>query len=129
MTRQAAFQTDVDVPVFVGLDPRGGFMSSLADHRACFHRGVHFIAGAIEEAGIDEHDAFFRSADAFFQVDGGATLFIHDADFQGVAWQAECVFDTAEQFVGERHFFRAVHFRFDDVNRARAGVGELRYCR
>jgi hypothetical protein len=54
MARQAAFKADVDVPVLVGGDPGGAFHVALADHRAGFHRGVDLVAGAVEEAGVDE---------------------------------------------------------------------------
>src|SRR5690606_8515175 len=72
--------------------------------------------------GVDEHDAFFGDTDTLFQVHRGATLFVHDADLQGVARQTESIFDTGEQFAGKRHFFRAVHFRFHDIHGAGAAV-------
>ena len=54
---QAAGEADIDVPVFIGRDPRRLLHVVLADHRAGFHRGVDLVAGAVEEAGVDEDDA------------------------------------------------------------------------
>ena len=54
---QAAGQTHVDVVVFVGVDPRLGLHVALAHHRAGFHRGMDLVAGAVEEARVDEGDA------------------------------------------------------------------------
>ena len=83
---------------------------------------MDLVTGAVEEAGVDEHNALAGGLDAGFQVDGGATLFVHDADFQGVARQAQHVFNAAEQLGGERHLFRTVHLRLNDVDRTGAGV-------
>ena len=55
-----AGQADIDVPVLVGLDPGLRLHVVLADHGAGFHRGVDLVAGAVEEAGVDEHDALRR---------------------------------------------------------------------
>ena len=57
----------------------------LADHGPGFHAGVDLVAGAIEEAGVDEEHARSRRADAFLEVDGGAPLLVHDADLERVA--------------------------------------------
>ena len=47
----------------------GVFISPLRTIGAGIHRGVHLIAGAVEEAGVDEDDAVRGGADAFLQVD------------------------------------------------------------
>ena len=60
-------------------------MFALAQHGRRLHRGVNFISRAIEEAGVDEHHAVPRGANAFRKVDAGAPLFVHDADFQGIS--------------------------------------------
>src|SRR5690606_5318585 len=60
--------------------------------------------------------------DAGLEVDGGAAFFVHDADLQRVALQAQHVFHASEQLVGEGDFFRTVHLRLDDVHRAGTGV-------
>jgi hypothetical protein len=52
---------------------------------------VDFIAGAVEEAGVDEKDAILRRADAFLEVHRGAAFLIHDAHFEGVCRQAKCL--------------------------------------
>ncbi len=123
-TTEATGQAGVDVPVFVSLDPGRAFHVALANHRAGFHGGVDLVTGTVEEAGVDEHHAFFGGTDTFFQVDGGAALLVHDAHLHGEAGQAKGVFHTAEQFVGEGYFFRAVHFRLHDVDGAGGGVAE-----
>ena len=120
---QAAGQAHVHVVVLVGADPFLGLHGRLAHHRAGFHGGMDFVAGAVEEAGVDEHHALARFLDAGLEVDRGTTLLVHDADLEGVARQAENVLDAAEQFGGEGDFFRAVHLRLDDVHRAGAAVG------
>ncbi|MNH97428.1 hypothetical protein D3C73_501280 [compost metagenome] len=121
-TLQAGAQTDIDVPVFVSADPLLSLHVGLAYHRAGFHGGVDFVASAVEETGVNEHHALAGRFDAGLEIDRGAALLVHDPDFQGVARKAQHVFDAAEQLVGERCFFRAVHLRFNDVDRAGAGV-------
>ena len=83
--RQAARQADVDVAVFIGLYPGRVLHVVLAHYRAGFHRGVDFVAGAIEKSGVDETDSVPSSADARRKVDAGASLFVHDAHLQRVA--------------------------------------------
>ena len=119
---QAGGQADVDVVVLVGADPLLRLHGALAHHGAGFHGGVDLVAGAVEEAGVDEHHAILGRLDAGLQVHGGAALLVHDADLQGVARQAEDVLDAAEQLVGEGGFFRTVHLRLDDIHAAGAAV-------
>ena len=83
---------------------------------------MHFVAGAVEEARVDERDARGRRRDARGEVHAGAALLVHDAHLQRVARQAVQVLDTREQRVGERDFGRAVHLRLHDVDRAGARV-------
>ena len=87
--------------------------------------GVDLVAGAIEEAGIDEEHPRFHGADAFLEVDGGAPLLVHEADLDGVARQTEHVLDRGEQIVGEGDLFRPVHLRLDDVDRAGPAVARM----
>ena len=94
---EAAFEVDIDVPILVGLNPRGAFHVRLADHRARFHRGMNFVAGAVQEAGVDENDAVLCGADAFFQINGGAALLVHDAHLQGQRRQVERLFNSGKQ--------------------------------
>jgi hypothetical protein len=93
---QAAGQTHVHVPVFVGIDPGLTFHRGFGDG-ARFHAGVNLIAGAVEEAGVDEHHTLGGAADALCEVYGGAALLVHNADLNGVACKAKQVFDGAEQ--------------------------------
>jgi hypothetical protein len=58
--RQAAFEADIDVAILIGGDPGLCLHVALADHRAGFHGGVDLVAGAVEEAGVDEHHAVLR---------------------------------------------------------------------
>ncbi|MCY1297111.1 hypothetical protein D9M70_465380 [compost metagenome] len=119
---KAAFEADIDVPVFVRADPGSLLHVALADHRAGFHRGMDLVAGAIEEAGVDEDDALAGSADAFLEVDRGAALLVHDAHLHGVGGHAERLFDAREDLAGKGDFFRSVHLRLDDIHRSLAGV-------
>ena len=123
MAGQPAFQPGVDVPCLVGGNPGGLLHVALADHRAGFHRGVDLVAGAVEEAGVDEDDALPCGADALLEVDGGAPLLVHDADLDGVRGHAERLLDAAENLDGERDLVRPVHLRLDDIDRAGAGIG------
>ena len=114
----------VDVGVLVGLDPRGALHRTLADHRARLHRGVDLVAGAVKEAGVDEHHPVCGGLDAGLQVERGAALLVHDADLDGGRRQAEHVLDAGEQLGGERHLVGPVHLRLDDVDRSGAAVGQ-----
>jgi hypothetical protein len=90
-----------------------------------FHRRVYLVAGAIEKAGVDEHDAVPGRMDAGGQIHGRAPLLVHDAHFQGVAGEAQQILDFAEQAIRQGHFLGAVHLRLDDVDRAAARVAQL----
>ena len=76
--------------------------------------------------GVDEDDAVLGGADALFQIDGGAALLVHDAHLQGQRRQVECLFDGGEQRRGDGHFFRSVHLRLHDIDRAGPAVAALR---
>ena len=115
-------QTDIDVAILVGQDPRLGFHRALADHRAGLHRGVDLIAGAVEKTGVDERDPVRGSGNAGLEVGRSAALLVHDADFYGVGGQTQHVLDTAEQLDGERDFLGPVHLRLDDVDRTGPAV-------
>ena len=117
-------QADVDVLVLVGLNPLGALHRALADHRPGLHRGVDLVAGAVQEAGVDEHHPVGGRLDAGLEVDGGAPLLVHDPDLERVLRQPEHVLDPAEQLDGERHLVGAVHLRLHDVDRAGAAVDQ-----
>jgi len=46
---------------------------------------VDFIAGAVEETGIDENHPVRSGTDRGLQVEGGAALLVHDADLERIA--------------------------------------------
>ena len=84
---------------------------------------MHFIAGTIQEARVDEHYPLGRLGNAGLQVDCGASLFVHNAHFQGIRWQAQQRLDGGEQAIGKGHFFGAMHLGLDDINTALTAVG------
>ena len=51
---QTAGQPDIYILIFIGVDPRPFLRIGLTGERSCLHRGVDFIAVAVEKAGIDE---------------------------------------------------------------------------
>jgi hypothetical protein len=102
--------------LLVGLDPGAGLHVALAHHRAGVHGGVHLVAGAVQEAGVDEGHAAGGGGDAGLQVDAGAALLVHDAQLDGAVGQAQQLLDAAEQLAGKGHFGRAVHLGLDDVD-------------
>mmetsp|Transcript_108186 Transcript_108186/g.286687 ORF Transcript_108186/g.286687 Transcript_108186/m.286687 type:complete len:731 (-) Transcript_108186:3-2195(-) len=115
-------QADVDVGVLVGLDPGLLLHVGLADHGPGHHAGVDLVAGAVEEAGVDEEDARGGGSDALAQVDTGAALLVHDAHLDGVPAQAEELLGTPEERVREGDLARAMHLGLDDVHRAQPAV-------
>jgi hypothetical protein len=57
---------------------------------------VDLVAGAVEEAGVDEeHTRLLGSADALLEVDRGAALLVHDAHLHGVALAGRRLLDAA----------------------------------
>jgi hypothetical protein len=85
---------------------------------------VDLVAGAVEEARVDEHEALAGAADALLQIDGGAPLLVHDAELERVALHAQGVLDAGEQVHGEADLVGPVHLRLDDVHAAGAGVAQ-----
>jgi hypothetical protein len=61
---QAAGQTDLDIAFLIGGDPGRALDLALAQHGAGLHRGVDLVAGAVQEAGVDEHDPVAHGMDA-----------------------------------------------------------------
>src|SRR5262249_42456931 len=61
------------------------------------HRSMDFVAGAVQEARIDEDDALEGLLDAGFQVDRGSALLVHDADLERIFRQREHLFDRANR--------------------------------
>ena len=123
---QAGAQTHQHVVALVGLDPGAGLHVALAQHRTGQHRGVHLVAGAVEEAGVDEGHTARRRGDAGGEVDAGAALLVHDAQLHRRCRQAQQLLDAAEQLVGEADLGRSMHLGLDDVDRAAARVAQAR---
>ena len=85
----ATGEPDIHVPVLVRLNPWLIAHGRLAHHRSCFNRRVDFIAGAVEETGIDEHHPVRSGTDRGLQVDRRAALLVHDADLERKAWHQQ----------------------------------------
>ena len=119
---QPAGQTDIDVAVLIGLDPDRRLHLGFRHHRPGFHRGVNFIAGPVEKAGVDKGKPVAGNADTFFQVGRGPPLFIHDPQFDGVARQAQNRFDPVEQLTGKGHLIWPMHLWLDHIDRAAGGI-------
>ena len=81
-TLKTAGQTDIDIPIFIGIEPAAGFHIGFTDHRTHFHGSMNLVARAIEKAGIDENHPRFGGADTFFQIHRGAAFFIHNSHFE-----------------------------------------------
>src|SRR5690606_22924361 len=118
LATQTAIQPDQHVVALVGLNPGSPFHVAFAQYGASFHDAVHLVASAVEESGVDECHTVARRADAGLEVDAGTAFLVHDANLEGVARQADHVFDTTKQLIGEGHFSRAMHLRLDDVDAA-----------
>ncbi|CEG06811.1 hypothetical protein BN961_00181 [Afipia felis] len=125
MAGKAVEQAGVDVGILVSLDPGACLHLGLTDQRAGFDRSVDLVAGAVEEAGVDEADALGCVLDAVLEVDGGAAFLVHDADLERVGRQRQHFFHASEQTHGQRHFIRAMQLRLDDINRTSAAVAAL----
>ena len=121
---QAAGQAHVDVVLLVSTQPGAVLDVALAHDGAGQHAGVHLVAGAVQETGVDESHAALGSGDTGFQVGAGASLFVHDAQLDSGRLHANDFFDAAKQLVGERDFGGAVHFGLDDVDAAGAAVAQ-----
>ena len=121
---EPARQADAHIAILVRLDPVGVPHLGLAHHGAGFHRRVDLVARAVEKAGVDEDDAVPHLIDAGGEIGRRAPLLIHQAELDGVAFQAEHVLDRIEQPVGEARLGRPVHLGLHDVDRAGAAVAE-----
>ena len=120
---QPAGEPDLHVARLVCGNPRGAFDRAFAQHRPGLHRGVDLVPGAVEETGVDKHDPVFDRMNARGKIGRRPPFFVHHADFDRVARQAEQVFGRIEQIVSERAFLGPVHLGFDDVDAAGAAVG------
>src|SRR5262245_39890386 len=82
-------EADQYVAILIGLYPSLRLHVVLAKYWSGLHRGMNLVAGAIEEARVDEEDAPAGGEDASLEVCRGAALFVHDADFDGFGLEAE----------------------------------------
>jgi hypothetical protein len=119
--RQAALQADGDVARLIGGDPVGRLDLALPHHRPGLHGGVDLVAGAVEEAGVDEDDPVLHRMDAGRQIGRGAPLLVHHTDLDRVPRQTQQVLDRVEQGVGEGALLGPVHLGFDDIDRPLPG--------
>ena len=125
LARKPAGKPDANVAILIGLDPRRRFHLRLGHHRPAAHRGVDFVAGTIEEAGVDEHDPVLHGMDARREIGRCPPLFIHHADLDRVPIERQQILHRIEQPIGEAAFRRPVHLRLDDVDRSRAAVAQF----
>ena len=91
---QAAANTDVDIPVFVRIDPWLRLDSLFGQHGPGVHACVDLIARTIKKPRVDEYQTIFDRTNAFLQVYGGAPLLVHDANFECVRCETQQVFDA-----------------------------------
>jgi len=104
---QTAGKIHIDIVVLMGIDSCGVAHFALADDRTSLEGGMNFVAGAIQEAGIDEDDAFARGMDAVGAVEAGAPFLVHDPDLDRVAGEAGHVLHAREDVAGIGYFPRA----------------------
>ena len=117
-TLKPAGEANVDVPVLIGLNPCFRLHCGLRGDGSGFHAGVDLVPSPIEKSGVDKHHSLAGATDTFGEVDGCATLLVHDAHLEGVARQIEEVFYFFKQCHGKADFIGAMHFGFDDVHGA-----------
>ena len=86
------------------------------------HTGMNLIPSAVQKAGIDKYHSVFSSPYAFLKVDRSASLLVHNAHFDSMPIQAQSIFDTIEQVVGEANLFRTMHLGFHYIDTASPGV-------
>ena len=101
----------------------------LADHRPGLHRGVDLVAGAVEEAGVDEHHAVAapRAMHALRLAEVRRSSSMMPI-FSVLRGRPSSSSTRPNSVVGERHFLRPVHLRLDDVDRARRGCCAAARC-
>ena len=121
----AASQTDGDIALLIGGDPVALLDIALGQHRARLHRCVDFVAGAVEEAGVYEHDPVLHRMDTGREVGRRPALFVHHTDLDGVAVEDKQVLHRIEQIIGKAAFLRPVHFRLHDIDRSGAAVAQF----
>ena len=121
---QAAVQSHIDIPIFVGVYPGLALHGALGGYCAGLHAGMDLVTGSIQEARVDKDHPFPGPVDTFRQIKGGATFLIHDANLEGVWAQPKNLLDTGEHFNRETDLVGSVHFGLNDVHAAFSGVAQ-----
>ena len=119
---EPAIQPGPHIGGLISLQPGGLFQFLLGRDRAGLHAGVNIIAGAVQKAGIDKHQALPDPRDTGREVHRGAAFLVHNADLEGMSAKPQRVFHPQKQLIGQRHLLRAVQLGLDDIDRARAAV-------
>ena len=122
---QAASEARVHIPILIGLDPGRTLHVILANDGAGFHGRVDFIAGAVQEARIDEDHAILGGCDAGLEVHRGAAFLIHNAHLQRGARQAQRSLHLTKKRIGPGHFFRPMHFGLHNIHVTSARIQPL----
>ena len=78
---------------------------------------MDLVAGAVEEAGVDEDDPVAGRVHGGGEVERGAPLLVHQADLERAWAESEQRLDPGEQRAGERHLVGPVLLGLDDVDR------------
>ena len=99
-------QTDIDIPIFIGQQPIGGF------HRLCgssapFSWRCGYVASAVPETGIDENHRDLAARMHSFKL----TVVRRSSSIMPIfssRRQVEGLLDSAEQRIGKTRFFRSV---------------------
>ena len=123
LARKSAANSDIDVPVLVSKNPGLLLDRLLRQYRARAHTRMDFVAGTIKKSSIDEYHPALGRINTAWQVDSCTTLFVHDADLNGVSLKFEHLLNATEQRVREGNFLGAVHLRFYDIDAARPTIG------
>ncbi len=101
-----------------------GLDVGLAHHRPGLHRRVDLVAGAIEEAGVDEDDPVLHRVDAGRQIGAVRRSSSITPTLIVCRFSPSRSSTASNRRVGERRLVRPVHLRLDDIDRPGARVGE-----
>ncbi len=123
---EAAGEPHPHVRVLVGREPRLCLHLGLRHHRPGKHRGVDLVAGAVEEAGVDEDEAVASGVDAAGQVERRTPLLVHQAELDRRGRQAEQLLHGGEQLARDRDLVGPVLLGLHGIDRAGARVAQPR---
>ena len=114
--RQSAGDADVHVAILVRQNPGLLFYCFLSQHRPRMHARVNLVARAVKKSGVNEYDALAHGTDTLCEINGSASLLIHDADLERIGRKLEQLLDATKKGVRKSNFMRAMHLRFNDVD-------------